>query len=62
MIKRGVLFQGVFVPCFSHQKNDLEYFMEALTESLDVYEKALEKGFEKFLVGEPTKPVFRKIL
>ena len=62
MIKRGVLFQGVFVPCFSHQTQDVDFFMEALTESLGVYAQALEKGYEVFLVGEPAKPVFRKIL
>lgn len=62
MIKRGVLFQGSFVPCFSHSENDVAYFTEALAESLEVYTMALEKGFEKFLIGEQTKPVFRKIL
>jgi hypothetical protein len=62
MIKRGVLFQGVFIPCFSHQKQEVDFFMEALDESLGVYSKALEAGYEKFLVGEPAKPVFRKYL
>lgn len=62
MIKRGVLFQGVLVPCYSHQKIDIEFFVGAFNESLDVYTNALESGYEKFLVGEPTKPVFRKIL
>src|SRR5438445_7553434 len=37
MIKRGVLFQGTFVPCFSHQMSDVDYFVEAFAESLDVY-------------------------
>jgi glutamate-1-semialdehyde aminotransferase/spore coat polysaccharide biosynthesis protein SpsF (cytidylyltransferase family) len=62
MIKRGVLFQGAFIPCFSHTNNDVDYFAEALSESLVVYKKALEEGFEKYLVGSPTKPVFRKFL
>lgn len=62
MIKRGVLFQGVLVPSFSHQKQDVDYFIDAMRESLDVYSMALEKGYKEFLVGEPTKPVFRKIL
>lgn len=62
MIKRGVLFQGVLVPCFSHTKSDIELFVEAMGESLDVYVQALEKGYEHYLIGEPTKPVFRKIL
>ena len=36
MIKRGVLFQGVLVPCFSHTKADVDFFIEAMTESLEV--------------------------
>lgn len=62
MIKRGVLFQGTFIPCFSHQKSDVQFFMEAFDESLKVYANALEEGYEKYLIGEPTKPVFRKFL
>ena len=60
MIKRGVLFQGAFVPCFSHTTKDIVFFAEAFAESLKVYSSALEQGYEKFLVGTPAKPVFRK--
>jgi len=62
MIRRGVLFQGAFVPCFSHQDSDVSFFMEAMDESLVVYKQALEQGVEKFLVGKAVKPVFRKYL
>jgi spore coat polysaccharide biosynthesis protein SpsF len=62
MIKRGVLFQGIFVPCFSHTKKDVGYFADAFNESLKIYAAALDKGFEKFLIGEAVKPVFRKYL
>lgn len=62
MIARGILFQGSFVPCFSHTRADIDFFAEALEESLQIYKKGLEDGFEKYLVGEPAKPVFRKIL
>lgn len=62
MIARGVLFQGSFVPCFSHNQDDVNFFAEAFNESCDIFIKGLESGYEKFLVGEPTKPVFRKIL
>jgi spore coat polysaccharide biosynthesis protein SpsF len=61
MIKRGVLFQGIFVPSFSHTKEDIEYFAEAFRETLEIYKSALQTGFESFLIGEPVKPVFRKI-
>ncbi|MCS6808538.1 MAG: glutamate-1-semialdehyde 2,1-aminomutase [Bacteroidota bacterium] len=62
MIARGVLFQGAFVPCFSHTEDDVEFFAEAMGETLEVFVRALENGFEQYLVGEPVKPVFRKVL
>lgn len=62
MIGRGVLFQGAFVPCFSHTEADVDFFVAMFDESLEVYKRGLEDGFEKHLVGEAAKPVFRKIL
>lgn len=62
MIRRGVLFQGAFVPCFSHSEEDVNYFVKAFESSLEVYKLALESGYRTYLVGEPTKPVFRKII
>ena len=60
MIARGVLFQGVFVPCFSHTESDIAAMVDAFKGSLVVYKKALEEGVEKYLVGDVCKPVFRK--
>ncbi len=60
MIARGVLFQGAFIPCFSHTEEDVAYFTEAFKESLGVFALALKDGYEKYLVGKPVKPVFRK--
>ena len=62
MIKRGTFFLGLFVPCFSHTKEDIEYFAAAFDSSLKVYANAIESGFEKFLIGKEVKPVFRKYL
>jgi len=62
MIRHGVLFQGFFVPCLSHTMEDVNYFVEAFDASLKVYKAALAEGIDKFLIGEPTKPVFRKYL
>lgn len=62
MIRRGVLFQGILVPSFSHTIEDIEYFAEAFNETAGVYKQALENGLDKYLIGEPTKPVFRKYL
>lgn len=62
MIRRGVLFQGIFVPCFSHTEHDVQVFVDAFVESLEIYAKGVSEGFERYLVGPPTKAVFRKIL
>ncbi len=62
MIKRGVLFQGIFTPCFSHIKEDIEYFAAAFKEMVTVYKSALKFGYSRLLIGEPIKPVFRKII
>lgn len=62
MIARGVLFQGILSPCFSHTEVDVAYFVEALADSFSLYKKALAEGYEKFLIGEPTRPVFRKVI
>lgn len=62
MIRRGVLFQGAFVPCFSHTEQDIRYFVDAFEDSLPLYTCALDEGCKKYLVGEPAKPVFRKYL
>lgn len=62
MIKRGVLFQGIFSPCFSHGEVELLFFTKAFEDSLETYRSALEIGYERFLQGPPTKPVFRKTI
>lgn len=62
MIKRGILFQGAFIPCFSQTKSDVDFFAEALSETFHIYKQAINEGYEKYLVGEPAKPVFRKYL
>jgi len=62
MIARGVLFQGVFVPCWSHGSAEVDAFIEAFTGALAVYTSAVREGYRRFLIGEPTKPVFRKHL
>ena len=62
MIDRGILFNGFFVPCFSHTESDVEFFISTFKDSLSVYGDALESGYEKFLNGPVIKPVFRKYL
>jgi len=62
MIRRGVLFQGAFIPCFSHTTGDVDYFATALNETLIEYVKALDVGYEKLLKGDAAKAVFRKYI
>ena len=62
MIRNGVLFQGIFTSCYSHTEDDIYYFVKAFEASLKVYQKALKEGFGNYLVGEPAKAVFRRVL
>jgi glutamate-1-semialdehyde aminotransferase len=62
LIKHGVLFQGIFCPHFSHSEADVEHILSAMDESCAVYKRGLAEGYEKYLVGEPIKPVFRKFI
>ncbi|HXG54321.1 MAG TPA: glutamate-1-semialdehyde 2,1-aminomutase [Vicinamibacterales bacterium] len=60
MIGRGVLFQGLFMPCFAHTDADVGAVISAFEQSCLVYRDALTDGLERHLVGTPTRPVFRK--
>lgn len=60
VIKHGVFFRGSFVTTISHKKEDVEKTIDALDKTMKIYKLALDQGYEKFLIGEPVKPVFRK--
>ncbi len=60
MIENGVLFQGIFIPCYSHSETEIEMFNKIFKLSLVTYKKAIEESVDKYLIGESTKPVFRK--
>jgi len=63
MIKEKILFQGVFIPCYEHKEQELVTFLVGFENALAKYSKAYEKEeVVNLLAGEPTKPVFRKIL
>jgi glutamate-1-semialdehyde aminotransferase len=62
MIKHGVLFQGIFCPNFSHTEKEIDIILFAMNEACKVYKKAFDEGFEKYLIGEPIKAVFRKTI
>jgi glutamate-1-semialdehyde 2,1-aminomutase len=58
-LKRGLLMPSLVVS-YSHTDADIDRTIEGIGEALGVYRKALEDGVEKYLVGRPVKPVFRK--
>lgn len=60
VIKHGILFRGTFNLSVSHTEEDMRKTFEAFDKAMAVYAKGVEEGFEKYLVGEPVKPVFRK--
>ena len=60
MIARGVLFQGMFYPTWSHQQPEMDHIAMAFDESCAIYRKAIEVGTtDSLLIGRPAKPVFR---
>ncbi len=62
MIEKSVLFQGIFVPSYSHNKAEVQFFLSAFEHACGIYQQALESGLNGYLIGEPAKPVFRKYL
>ncbi|MCH8147977.1 MAG: glutamate-1-semialdehyde 2,1-aminomutase [Planctomycetes bacterium] len=58
-IKRGVIMPSLVVS-YAHRNEDIDRTVEAWDESLAIYKKALEEGVEKYLVGPPSKSVYRK--
>lgn len=61
MIARGVLFQGLFYPTWSHQQAEMDILVRAFEKSCAVYRAAIDGGAtDNFLIGPPAKAVFRK--
>jgi glutamate-1-semialdehyde 2,1-aminomutase len=61
MIARGVLFQGLLYPTWSHQQPELDAIVHGFDESCAIYRTAVEAGATTgLLVGPAAKPVFRK--
>ena len=60
MIARGVLYQGMIYPTWSHQQPEIDHIAMAFDESCMVYKRAIEIGTtDSLLIGRPAKPVFR---
>jgi glutamate-1-semialdehyde 2,1-aminomutase len=59
MIKHGLITPSLVVS-FSHTDEDIDRTINAIGESLYIYRCALQDGIDRYLVGRPVKPVFRK--
>ncbi len=60
VIKHGILFRGTFNLSVSHTEEDMQKTFAAFDKAMAVYARGVDEGYEKYLVGEPIKPVFRK--
>ncbi|MFN8445477.1 MAG: glutamate-1-semialdehyde 2,1-aminomutase [Caldilineaceae bacterium] len=58
IVKRGILAPS-FVVSYSHSDADIDATVEAVSEALNVYRKALDEGVENYLQGPSVKPVMR---
>ena len=59
LIRRGVLAPSLVIS-YSHRDVDIKQTIDALDGALQIYKRALTDGFEKHLVGPPSKVVYRK--
>ena len=62
LIARGILFQGIFCPHYSHTEEDIQHILDAMNDACVVFKKALDEGCGSYLIGEAIKPVFRRII
>ena len=58
-LRRGLLAPN-FIISYAHSDADVDQTVDAVSESLLVYRKALDEGVEKYLEGRPIKPVYRR--
>jgi glutamate-1-semialdehyde 2,1-aminomutase len=63
MISRGLLFQGLLYPTWSHREAEIGEMADAFDDACAVYRDAIERGScEGLLIGRPARPVFRKTI
>ncbi len=59
MIKNGVMMPWIALS-YAHGEKELELTKNALEKTFEIYKKAVDEGYENYLVGDVIKPVFRK--
>ena len=60
MIRKKILFQGFFIPCYAHNVKDVNRFHTAFKDSLKILNLANIHGFDKYLKGGIVQPIFTK--
>lgn len=60
MIRQGVLMPWLAIS-YRHDDAAMEKTKKTVAEALEVCSKAIEQGFDRYLVGPAVKPVFRKL-
>jgi glutamate-1-semialdehyde 2,1-aminomutase len=48
------------VVSYAHRDTDIDRTVAAVDAALGVYRRALDGGVERFLVGRPSQPVYRR--
>lgn len=65
LFMQELLRQGIVAPNFvinaAHSDEDIQRTIEVVDKAAEIYARALSEGIEKYLVGRPVKPVFRKM-
>jgi len=59
MIKNGVMMPWIAIS-YAHGNKELAVTKKALEKTFEVYKKAVDEGYENYLIGDVIKPVFRK--
>ncbi|MEA3315142.1 MAG: glutamate-1-semialdehyde 2,1-aminomutase [Campylobacterota bacterium] len=59
MIKNGVLIPWIAIS-YKHGDKELKLTEKVLKKTFKVYKKAVDEGYQKYLIGDVIKPVFRK--
>ena len=58
-IKRGLIMPSMIVS-YSHNEADIDYTINAVSEALYIYRKAIDEGIGKYLIGRSIESVYRK--
>lgn len=61
LISRGVLAPSLVVS-YAHTERVIEQTLAAFDQALAVYREALENGVDRYLIGRPVQPVFRRFV